>query len=55
MRSTEALAGALDRRQDLLRVLGSVDTLGRVKTAVAVAASGEVLDLLGIWVGVHPR
>ena len=43
MRSAEALAGALDRRQDLLSVLGPVDTLGRVKAAVAVAASARPL------------
>ena len=43
MRSAEALAGVLDRRQDLLRVLGPVDMLGRVKAAVAVAASAGPL------------
>ena len=33
----------LDRRQDFLRVRGPVDTLGRVKAAVAVAASAGPL------------
>ena len=43
MRRTETLAGALNHRQDHPGLLGPVEALSRMETAVAVAASTDVL------------
>ena len=43
MRRAEALAGPVDRRQDLPRVLGAVDALRRIEADIAVAAGLDPL------------
>ena len=44
MRRTEPFARAVDRRQDILRILGPVGTLGRVETGIAIAAGLDFLS-----------